>query len=122
MAPVFVKPCGVSRYVALGTIGASESWAHLPWIARAVIGTSRIKVAFDDHSAQEALLRASDAEYTVARAPMLKDNRTDASYLIARPGERVRGFISRRTVAEVLLAMLEQGLHSRQIVHISAGP
>jgi uncharacterized protein YbjT (DUF2867 family) len=110
---------GVKRYVALSTVGAGESWKLLPLPVRLVVSHSNLKVAFDDHTVQEGLLAQSNADYTVARAPMLSDKENQSGVLVTKPGEKMKGSISRQSVAEFFVSILEHGQYAREIIHIS---
>jgi hypothetical protein len=113
---------GTTCYLALGTIGASESWAMLPLVVRLMVGHSNLRVAFADHTRQEELLRGSAVAYAVARAPMLNDQPTDGPVRVARPGEKVHSSISRSAVAALFFDILASGRYQRAIVHISREP
>jgi uncharacterized protein YbjT (DUF2867 family) len=114
-----MEKTGVKRYVTLSTVGAGESWTLLPLIVRLLVKYSNLKVAFDDHTVQEGLLVRSSADYTVARAPMLNDNENQSGVLVAKPGEKMRGSLSRQSVAEFFVSILESGDYAREIIHIS---
>ncbi|MGC4114583.1 MAG: SDR family oxidoreductase [Myxococcales bacterium] len=110
---------GIRRYVTLSTVGAGESWKLMPLPVRLVVKHSNLKAAFDDHTEQERLLAQSSADYTVARAPMLSDKDNASGVLVVKPGEKMKSAISRQTVAEFLLSILESGEHLRETVHVS---
>ncbi len=114
-----MEQAGVKRYVTLSTVGAGESWKVLPLVIRLVVKHSNLKVAFDDHGVQEGLLVRSSADYTIARAPLLNDKANQSGVLAVRPGEKMKGSISRQSVAEFFLSILESGQYSREIIHIS---
>jgi hypothetical protein len=105
--------------VTLSTVGAGESWELLPLPLRLLVKHSNLKYAFDDHTVQEGLLARSEAAFTVARAPMLTDKENASGVLVARPGQPMRSSISRQSVAEFLLSILESGQYAREIIHIS---
>jgi uncharacterized protein YbjT (DUF2867 family) len=110
---------GVKRYVALSTVGAGDSWKLLPLPVRLVVSHSNLKVAFDDHTVQEGLLAESNTDYTVARAPMLSDKENRSGVLVSKPGEKMGSSISRQSVAEFFVSILENGQHAREVIHIS---
>lgn len=111
--------CGVRRYVTLSAIGAGESWSHLPLIVRLIVRYSNLKYAFDDHTREEELLTRSGVDYTIARAPMLTDKANASGVMAARPGEKVRSAIARRSVAEFFISILEDAQYAGEIIHIS---
>lgn len=114
-----MERAGIRRYVTLGTVGAGESWRLLPLPLRLFVRCSNLRYAFDDHTVQEGLLVRSSADFTVARAPMLTDKEIPSDVLVTRPGEPMRSSISRRSVAEFLVSILESGRYAREIVHVS---
>jgi len=114
-----MEKAGIKRYVTLSTVGAGESWKLLPLPLRLFVRFSNLKFAFDDHTVQEGLLVRSGADFTVARAPMLTDKENRSGVLVARPGEPMRSSISRQSVADFLVSILESGQYAREIIHIS---
>ncbi len=110
---------GVKRYVTLSTVGAGESWQRVPFILKLIVSHSNLRFAFDDHTAEEQLLQKSGVDYTVARAPLLKDKGTHSGVLAVKPGEKMRGTLTRQAAAEFLVSILESGQYPREIVHIS---
>jgi uncharacterized protein YbjT (DUF2867 family) len=114
-----MEKAGVKRYVTLSTVGAGESWKLLPWVVRLLVKHSNLKAAFDDHSAQEALLARSNVDYTVARAPMLNDADNATGVMAVKPGEKMKGKLSRQSAAEFLVSIIESGQYRREIIHVS---
>ena len=114
-----MEKLGVKRYAALSAVGAGDSWRLLPLVVRLVVRYSNLKAAFDDHTVQERLLVKSSADYTVVRAPMLTDKANPSGVLVVRPGEKMKGSLSRQSAADLLLSILESGQHAREIIHIS---
>jgi hypothetical protein len=114
-----MEQVGVKRYVTLSTVGAGESWRNVPLVLKLVVGYSNLKAAFDDHTAEETLLVQSSADYTIARAPMLNDKENHSGVMAVKPGEKMKGFIDRQSVAEFFVSILENGQYSREIIHIS---
>lgn len=61
----------VSRIVQLGASGAGDSFDAAPWIFKMFIKRTNLSVAYRDHEGVEALLSASDLDWTVGRAQAL---------------------------------------------------
>jgi hypothetical protein len=57
----------------------------------------------------------------VARAPLLKDKEIATGVLAVKPGEKMKGSLSRQSAAEFLVAIVEKGQYLREIVHVSNG-
>lgn len=72
---------GLQRLVTLSSIGVGDSWPYAPWYMRLAIRLTNFKITFADHAAQEALLRQSSLDWTVARPVALNDKE--------QPGELV---------------------------------
>ena len=76
--------------VLLSAFGAGSSWQQLPWIARAVIGTSALKQSYAGLGHAEALLQGSGRPHTVVRAVTLKD-RPSCGRSVDATGVALRG-------------------------------
>lgn len=104
---------GLKRIVTLSSIGASESWPYAPWYMRLAIKLTNFKFTFADHNAQEALLRQSDLDWTIAR-PVALNNNEATGKLVVSYGKTPSPFgISRRQLARFMVDCLA----SRQFVH-----
>jgi uncharacterized protein YbjT (DUF2867 family) len=78
-----MKEIGIRRIVVLSAAGVSDSADSVPWLFREVVRRSNLKIAYDDHEAQEAVLRSSGLDWTAVRAVALvgtKIKRTRISY------------------------------------------
>jgi uncharacterized protein YbjT (DUF2867 family) len=64
---------GITRIVATSSQGVAEDWKRLNPIMRSLINISNIKAGFDDHDGLDKLMRASDVDWTLARAVALTD-------------------------------------------------
>lgn len=114
---------GARRYLTLSTVGASESWKELPLPLRLFVRASNLRFAFDDHTVEERLLGESAVDYTIVRAPMLTMDERPAGVGVTRPGERMaKGTLRRRSVAELLVALLEGDEHRREVIHVCDRP
>ena len=105
--------CGLKRIVTLSSIGASESWPYAPWYMRLAIKLTNFKVTFADHNAQEALLRQSDLDWTIARPVALNNNETLGRLIVSYDRTPSPFAMSRRQLARFMVDCLA----SREFVH-----
>lgn len=63
----------VKRAVFISAIGVGDSWPTIPWLFRAFIKLSNIKIGYADHDGVDALVRESGTEWTLVRPVGLKD-------------------------------------------------
>ena len=112
---------GVTRFVALGAIGAGSSRGDVPALMRLVVDHSNLQPAFEDHGRQEELLVSSDTDYTLARAPMLTLDDEDRGIMVKRPGEsgRLKNKLGRRSVARFFIDIIENKKYIREIIGVS---
>jgi putative NADH-flavin reductase len=100
----------VSRLVVVTGFGAGRSKAAMSWIEktghRAILGKP-----YADKDRQEALVMASETDWTIARPVILtKGAGTDAYRVLRDPKTWRNGLISRASVAHYLIDAVEQGL------------
>ncbi|MDI1463309.1 SDR family oxidoreductase [Catellatospora sp. KI3] len=93
-----------TRLVLLSAVGVGESWQRLPWIARAVIGTSSLRTAYRQLGAAERLLAGVPNPVTVVRAVTLTDG-PGSGRTVNATGRPLRGnpTVPRADVAALLL-------------------
>ncbi|MHA7852447.1 NAD(P)-dependent oxidoreductase [Roseovarius sp.] len=104
---------GPRRLVAVTGFGAGRSRAALSTLERlpfkAIMGR-----AYDDKSRQEAMIEASDLDWTIVRPGILTSNRGTGRYrVLSAPEEWRNGIIPRADVADFILSAIEQGSHLR---------
>lgn len=118
-----MEQAGVTRFVALGAIGAGRSWKNAPSILKLIVSVSNLRFAFRDHGRQEDLLEHSAMDYTVCRAPMLSESINDTGAVATPEGTQpVSTVLSRNSAAEFFLTIIEQNEHLREIVHLANRP
>ena len=118
-----MEKAGISRFVALSTIGAGRSWKNTPLMLRIMVSISNLRFAFRDHGRQEELLEHSGVAYTICRAPLLstKDNETGA--VVTAEGTKPASMVlSRNSAAEFFLDIIENHEHIRETIHLSNRP
>lgn len=96
-------------------MGAGDDWARLNPVFKALIKVSHLKAGFDDHHGVDNLLRASDVDWTLARAVALTDKPMSGSPRAAEAGtEKLGARINRADLARFLLDTLEKGTWTRK--------
>lgn len=104
---------GIRRLVAVTGFGAGRSRAALSTLEKlpfkAIMGR-----AYEDKSRQEAMIEASDLDWTIVRPGILTSNRGTGRYrVLVCPDAWRNGIIPRADVADFILTALEQGSHLR---------
>lgn len=100
----------IRRIVINSTMGAGDDWARIGVMARLFINMSNIKAGFVDHSAVDAMVRASDTDWTLVRAVALTDKPANGPVLAAEAGTEKPGMrINRADLAAFLVDAVEQG-------------
>ncbi|TVZ77344.1 NAD(P)-dependent oxidoreductase [Streptomyces sp. BK340] len=64
---------GIRRIALTSSQGAGDDWARLNPLVKAFINLSNIKAGFTDHTGVDQVVRASDTDWTLARAVALTD-------------------------------------------------
>ena len=115
-----MNKAGITRFIALSTIGAGSSWKTTPAILKFIVSISNLKYAFRDHGRQEEILQNSSVEYTVCRAPMLSTETNTKGAVAVKEGENPpKMVLSRNSAAEFFIKIIENKEHIREIVHLS---
>jgi putative NADH-flavin reductase len=104
----------VRRFVSVSAVGAGAHLQTLPWIARKLlpllVGTWRLEEA----GLQEDVIRASNLDWVILRAPRLVDGPDAGSYRAAE--NLVTGFGDKLSRGVLAKALLDQ-LKANQFVH-----
>lgn len=110
-----MKENGIRRISVASTLGAGDSWATLNPLFKALIKTSGIRHGYNDHHGVDAVVRASDAEWVLARSVALSDAPLRGPLRAALAGTEKPGMsVSRAEVARFLLDALEDDTWLRQ--------
>ena len=98
---------GKKRIITLSSIGAGDSFPLAPWFMRVIINITNFKIVFADHTRQEALLRHSTLDWTIARPVALNDNR-DLEQLVVSYNQRPSPFkMSRKQLAKFMVDCID---------------
>lgn len=67
-----LEEAGIRRIVFMSTAGAGDSWANVPWLAKAFMGWTNIKYALEDHDLVDKEIRLTKMQWTLVRAAKLE--------------------------------------------------
>ena len=105
----------IRRIVVNSTMGAGDDWARINPLFKFLVNVSNIKAGFVDHSGVDAIVRASDTDWTLARAVALTDKAATGPVRAAEAGTEKPGIrINRADLAAFLLDAVEKGTWIRQ--------
>lgn len=106
---------GIRRIVLASTQGAGDDWARLNPLLKALITASNIKAGFTDHTGLDKIVRASDTDWTLARAVALTDKPASGAVRAAEAGSEKPGrWINRGDLARFLIEAIEQDAWIRE--------
>lgn len=97
-----MSACGVTRIIVVSTIGVGESIEQLSLMGRTFVRTV-IRSAVEDHTRQEALLRASGTRWTIVRPGGLSGADQSGNYRADSQGKIRVGQVSRGDVAHFMI-------------------
>jgi uncharacterized protein YbjT (DUF2867 family) len=107
---------GVRRIVYISAFGAGDSWALIPWWARAFIRMSNIRYSMEDHTRSEVLLANSGLDWTSLRPPTLDDKPSEQPARPMREGDSLLSRVSRESLARTVVQVLrDASTHGRII-------
>ena len=109
----------IRRIVVNSTMGAGDDWARISRMARWFINISNIKAGFVDHNGVDEIVRASDTDWTLARAVALTDKPAGGPARAAEAGtEKPGSRINRADLAAFLVDTVENGswIHQAPLV------
>jgi uncharacterized protein YbjT (DUF2867 family) len=110
------------RVVVLSALGAGESREKWSTLQKVAIG-SVMKSVYDDKAAADALVRASDLDYTIVQPVTFNEKSATGSAVLTDLDEleRLRGFprIPRADVAQNILSIAESSRWSRKTVAVT---
>lgn len=105
-----MRACGVRRLVCVTGIGAGDSRGHGGFLYDYFFRGLVIRGMYDDKDKQEALVRASDVEWTIVRPGFLTNGPLTSQYRAVTDLDGVTaGAISRADVAHFILQEIATG-------------
>ncbi|OBF12555.1 epimerase [Mycobacterium sp. ACS4054] len=114
----------IRRIVINSTMGAGDDWARINPLFRFLVNISNIKAGFVDHSGVDQIVRASDTDWTLARAVALTDKPARGPVRAAEAGTEKPGMrINRADLAAFLVDSVEHGtwIHQAPLVWNTRG-
>jgi uncharacterized protein YbjT (DUF2867 family) len=75
-----MEQAGLKRLVCLSGMGAGDSWSMLPLRYRWLIVPLFMRRLYDDHEAQETVVRSSNLEWTIVRPRSFTDGARTRTY------------------------------------------
>ena len=69
-----MKKQNIHRIICLSAFGTGETWKLMPWSYRTLLGPLLLNRMFDDHNAQEKILKNSPLNWTFVRPVNLNDD------------------------------------------------
>lgn len=108
---------GGERLIVLSAAGVEASWAQIGSMSRLLFKTM-LRNVFADHHAQEALVRSSSLDWTIARAAILKDGPASGDVTASNTAKVSK--INRADVAGFLVDQLTDASYSRRAVSITS--
>lgn len=107
-----MRAAGVSRLIWISSHGVGDSRGHSGFLFEHIVVPLRLQAEFADKECQEALVAASDLDWTIIRPARLTSG-PPTRRLRAQPRLpiSIRNSISRADVAEFALTELEHGSH-----------
>ncbi|MBV9945570.1 MAG: SDR family oxidoreductase [Myxococcales bacterium] len=102
-----MKAQGVSRLVVLSALGVGESRRLANFLLEKLVISFLLKLPFEDHERQEALVRASGLDWVIVRPGRLTDGPARKHYVTKTAVEPVPSSISRADLADFLVTAAE---------------
>ena len=113
---------GVRRFICLTSLGLGDSRAALPFSYKYLIVPLFLRQAFADSELQEACIRQSPLDWTIARPGTLTNGPRTGVYRHGFQANETRGLkikISRADVADFMLKQLQDATYLRQAASLS---
>jgi hypothetical protein len=81
-----MRRSGPRRIVVLSALGVGDSFALAPAVVCLLIRRTNLGIGYDDHEAQEGLLRESGLDWTCVRAAILTNRRSRGKLIVSYDG------------------------------------
>lgn len=107
----------VERLVVLSAAGVGDSWGQVSLLARVLFKTL-LRNIHTDHTAQEAIVKASSLDWTIVRAAILSDDPATGRTTATNTGKIVR--IGRVDLAAFLVKEADERAYSRQAISVTS--
>lgn len=104
-----MRATGARRIVVLSAVGVGDSFAYAPAITRLLIRRTNLRIVFEDHAAQEAVLRESGLDWTCVRPAILTNARSLGKIVVSYGGQPKAGMtMGRAHVARFMVDILDE--------------
>lgn len=103
-----MKAHGVKRLAILSALGTGDSRSLMPWLLKKLTVDWLLKVPFEDHDRQEAMVRSSGLEWIIARPGRLTNGPGRGRYETRTELAPVPSAISRADLADFLVKACEE--------------
>jgi uncharacterized protein YbjT (DUF2867 family) len=116
-----MEQAGIRRFVCLTTLGMGDSRPALPWFYKYILVPLLLREAFADSERQEARIRQSRLDWTIARPGTLTDGPHTGRYQqgFAPTAKGLKMKIARADVADFMLRQLTDRNQLGQAVSLS---
>lgn len=98
---------GVKRLIVVSSLGVGDSKHQVPFFFK-VLAATVLRKTMKDKEAQEALVRASNLDWTIVRPGGLTDGPRTGSYRFGVDASLTAGRVARADVADFILRELER--------------
>ena len=113
-----MKKHAVKRLLVVTAMGVGESWDTLSFVNKLFFATL-LKSSRSDHEAQEAVVKASELDWTIIRPSGLTDTPRTGKYNAGENIPAVTSKIARADVADLILLELKQNTRKGKAVTIT---
>ena len=116
-----MRKCGVRRLICLSSLGVAESRANLNFFWRYIMFGLLLRRAYNDHTAQESIIRNSDLDWTIIRPGAYTDGDSTGEYRHGFPATSrdLKLKIARADVADFMLNQIGNNSYLRMAPGIS---
>ena len=116
-----MKALGIRKLVIMSALGVGDSFPNLGLPLRLLFRKSNMASSFDDHDAVDRLVKQSSTDFVLVRPARLTDGETRPvkEYGDQGKGTGLMSAISRKSVAQFLVAASEMGTWDRKTPVIS---
>jgi putative NADH-flavin reductase len=116
-----MEKAGVKRLLCLSSLGVGDSRSNLPFFTRYIVVGVFLRHAFADHERQEAVIKQSSLDWTIARPPHLTVGPRTGTYRHGFPttGKQRNAKLSRADVADFMVKQLTDDTYFHQTPGIS---
>jgi uncharacterized protein YbjT (DUF2867 family) len=116
------KAASVQRMVCVSSYGVGDTRAVLSGMCKLIFRWLRLTEQMDDKERQEALVKASDLDWTLVQPVGLTDGAGTGRWLASLTGERRRRTVSRIDLAAFIVEILLGARNTRETVVLSGLP